>query len=127
GLSSSAVGTMAGQVIMQGFVGFGIPLWARRIITMVPTLVVVFLGVDPTKSLFYSQVVLSLILPLPVLALLYFTSRRAIMGTLVNPRHTTIAAGICAIMILVLNVLLVAQSAHTITHGLIPGVPGLNN
>ncbi|HVA90021.1 MAG TPA: Nramp family divalent metal transporter [Chloroflexota bacterium] len=127
GLSSSAVGTMAGQVIMQGFVGFSIPLWARRVITMIPTVVIVFLGVDPTKSLFYSQVVLSLILPLPVLALLYFTSRRAIMGTLVNPRHTTYAAGACAVMILVLNVLLVAQSAHTITHGFIPGVPGLNN
>jgi manganese transport protein len=127
GLSSSAVGTMAGQVIMQGFVGFSIPLWARRIITMLPTLVIVFLGVDPTQSLFYSQVVLSMILPLPVLALLHFTSRRAIMGTLVNPRHTTYAAGACAIMILVLNVLLVAQSAHTITHGFVPGVPGLNN
>jgi manganese transport protein len=68
-----------------------------------------------------------MILPLPVLALLHFTSRRAIMGTLVNPRHTTYAAGACAIMILVLNVLLVAQSAHTITHGFVPGVPGLNN
>lgn len=126
GLSSSAVGTMAGQVIMQGFVGFGIPLWARRVITMVPTLVIVFLGIDPTQSLFYSQVVLSLILPLPVLALLHFTSRRDIMGTLVNPRHTTLAAGVCAVVILVLNVLLVAQSAHTLTHGAIPGIPGLS-
>jgi manganese transport protein len=125
GLSSSAVGTMAGQVIMQGFVGFSIPLWLRRILTMVPTVVIVFLGVNPTQSLFYSQVVLSLILPLPIVAMISFTRRRDIMGNLVNRPLTTGVATLLAAVILLLNLLLVYQSAGTIIGDVLPRIPGL--
>jgi len=125
GLSSSTVGTMAGQVIMQGFVGFSIPLWLRRLLTMLPTIVVVFVGLNPTQSLFYSQVVLSLVLPIPVLALIYFTRRRDIMGTLVNRRSTTALVTLVAAVILLLNVvLLYEQVARTVIPGL-PGIPGI--
>lgn len=125
GLSSSAVGTMAGQVIMQGFVGFSIPLWLRRLLTMLPTIVVVFSGLNPTQSLFYSQVILSLVLPIPVLALIYFTRRRDIMGTLVNRRSTTWLVALVAAVILLLNsVLLYEQVARALIPGL-PGLPGI--
>jgi manganese transport protein len=80
GISSSVVGTMAGQVIMQGFVGFAIPLWVRRVVTMLPTAVVVALGVNATQALVLSQVVLSLVLPLPLVVLLMFTNNASIMG-----------------------------------------------
>src|SRR5690349_16223290 len=86
GLSSSAVGTMAGQVIMQGFVGFRIPLWLRRLVTMVPSFAVVALGFDATQALILSQVALSLILPVPMIALLILTRRRDIMGSYANGR-----------------------------------------
>jgi manganese transport protein len=111
GLSSSTVGTMAGQVIMQGFVGFGIPVWIRRLATMAPTVIVVALGVDPTQALVISQVVLSLVLPIPVVALTIFTRRPDVMGTLVNKRSTTLVAVACAIMIVALNLLLLYQTA----------------
>jgi manganese transport protein len=110
GISSSAVGTMAGQVIMQGFVGFTIPLWLRRVITMLPTFIIVALGVDPTQTLVISQVVLSLVLPMPILALIYFTRRPDIMGVLVNKRIVTVTATICAVVIVSLNVLLLYLS-----------------
>ena len=106
GLSSSTVGTMAGQVIMQGFVGFTIPVWLRRAITMLPAVIVALIGVDPTKTLVLSQVVLSFALPLPVITLVMFTSRRDLMASLVNRRVTTWAAIACAIVIVSLNVLL---------------------
>ncbi|GAC1428413.1 MAG: Nramp family divalent metal transporter [Chloroflexota bacterium] len=118
GLSSSTVGTMAGQVIMQGFVGFTIPLWVRRLVTMAPTIVIVGLGIDPTRALVLSQVVLSLVLPIPVIALTIFTQRPAVMGTLVNRRATTALATICALLILVLNVMLLYQTAG----GVLPGL-----
>ena len=82
GLSSSVVGTMAGQTIMQDFVGFRIPLWVRRLVTMVPAVVVVAIGVDPTQALVLSQVVLSLVLPVPMIALLVLSGRRDVMGAL---------------------------------------------
>lgn len=110
GISSSAVGTMAGQVIMQGFVGFSIPLWLRRVLTMLPTVVVVLLGLNPTLTLVMSQVVLSLVLPMPVIALIYFTRRKDLMGVLVNSRRVTWVATLCAAVILVLNVLLLFQT-----------------
>src|SRR6516162_6013465 len=75
GISSSTVGTMAGQMIMQGFVGFRIPIWVRRLVTMAPAFVVVGLGVNATKALVISQVVLSIALPLPMIALILFTGR----------------------------------------------------
>jgi manganese transport protein len=92
GISSSAVGTMAGQMIMQGFVRFQIPIAVRRLVTMIPALIVVGLGVNATKALVISQVVLSIALPLPIIALLIFTQRADIMGAFVNSRATNIAA-----------------------------------
>ena len=80
GISSSVVGTMAGQVIMQGFVGFAIPIWVRRLVTMLPTAAVVALGVNTTQALVLSQVVLSLVLPLPLVVLLMFTNNPSIMA-----------------------------------------------
>jgi manganese transport protein len=125
GLSSSAVGTMAGQVIMQGFVGFTIPLWVRRVVTMIPTLIVVYIGLNPTQSLFWSQVILSMVLPIPVIALIYFTRRRDVMGKLVNRVATTWIAAIVAAVILVLNLLLLYESGHSLISGM-PGIPGIN-
>ena len=110
GLSSSTVGTMAGQVIMQGFVGFTVPVWLRRLITMLPAVIIVALGINPTETLVISQVVLSLILPIPVVALVYFTARRTIMGSLVNRPLTTVAAALCAAVILALNLILLATT-----------------
>ncbi|GMA50615.1 divalent metal cation transporter MntH [Alicyclobacillus contaminans] len=110
GISSSAVGTMAGQVIMQGFVGFSIPLWLRRVITMLPTFIIVAMGIDPTQTLVISQVVLSLVLPMPIISLIYFTRRRDIMGVLVNKRIVTVTATLCAVVILALNILLLYLS-----------------
>lgn len=114
GLSSSAVGTMAGQVIMQGFVGFSIPVWLRRLVTMIPTVIIVYVGVNPTLSLFWSQVVLSLVLPVPIIALIYFTRRRDIMGSLVNHRVTTVAACLAAVVVLTLNLFLLYHSAQSL-------------
>ncbi|MEH7092810.1 Nramp family divalent metal transporter [Priestia megaterium] len=110
GISSSTVGTMAGQVIMQGFVGFTIPLWFRRVITMLPAVIVVALGLDPTQTLVISQVILSVVLPMPLLALIYFTRRKDIMGILVNKKITNILAIICASIILILNLILIFQT-----------------
>lgn len=110
GLSSSTVGTMAGQVIMQGFVGFTIPVWVRRLLTMLPAIAVVALGWNPTQTLVFSQVVLSFVLPVPVIALVIFTRRRDIMGPLVNHKITTALAILCALVILLLNVLLLYQN-----------------
>jgi manganese transport protein len=104
GLSSSTVGTMAGQVIMQGFVGFTIPIWIRRLVTMLPAVIVALIGLNPTSTLVISQVVLSFALPLPVITLVMFTRRRDIMGTLVNKPITTWAAIACSVIILGLNV-----------------------
>jgi manganese transport protein len=110
GISSSHVGTMAGQVVMQGFVNFRIPIWLRRIMTMVPALVVIYLGLDPTQTLVISQVVLSFTLPIPVITLIIFTRNREIMGSLVNRRSTTVLAIACAALILFLNVVLLYQT-----------------
>jgi len=110
GLSSSAVGTMAGQMIMQGFVGFRIPVLVRRLVTMIPAFVVVWLGVNSTNALVLSQVVLSIALPAPVIALLIFTSRKDIMGAFANSRLTNAAATLGALVILVLNAVLLLQA-----------------
>ncbi|QBD83351.1 divalent metal cation transporter [Ktedonosporobacter rubrisoli] len=104
GLSSSTVGTMAGQVIMQGFVGFTIPVWLRRLVTMLPAILVAAIGLNPTNTLVVSQVVLSFVLPLPVITMIMFTRRRDLMGTLVNKPLTTWAAIACSAVILSLNV-----------------------
>jgi manganese transport protein len=109
GLSSSSVGTMAGQVIMQGFLHRHIQPWVRRVVTMVPSLIVIFLGLDPTRTLVISQVVLSFGLPFAIIPLVMFTSRRDIMGELVNKRITTIAASSVAALIIALNLFLIYQ------------------
>jgi manganese transport protein len=110
GVSSSTVGTMAGQVIMQGFVGFRIPIWVRRLVTMAPAFVVVGLGVNATKALVISQVVLSIALPLPMIALILFTGRRDIMGALANGRLAHWAAIAGTAVVLALNLVLILQS-----------------
>lgn len=110
GISSSVVGTMAGQMIMQGFVGFRIPIWARRLVTMAPAFVVVAIGVNPTQALVYSQVVLSFALPLPLAALVLFTRNRAIMGEFANDGLTDVIAISGTIIILCLNVVLLLQT-----------------
>jgi len=109
GLSSSSVGTMAGQVIMQGFLHFHIPAWIRRLVTMFPSLIVIFLGWDPTRTLVISQVVLSFGLPFAIIPLVMFTSRRDLMGELVNQRITTLAASLAAALIIALNLFLLYQ------------------
>jgi manganese transport protein len=119
GVSSSVVGTMAGQVIMQGFVGFRIPVWLRRLVTMVPASVVVALGVNSTDALVASQVVLSFALPIPMIALLIFTRRRDIMGTFVNTRLMTFAAIAATVVVLSLNTILILQTLGVE----IPGLP----
>jgi manganese transport protein len=103
------VGTMSGQVIMQGFLNFHIPVWLRRALTMAPALVVIFAGFDTTRSLVYSQVVLSFGLPFAVIPLLLFTSRRGLMGPLANRRATILLAALATALILALNVFLVCQ------------------
>jgi manganese transport protein len=119
GISSSVVGTMAGQMIMQGFVGFQIPLWLRRVITMVPSFVVVGLGVNATHALVLSQVVLSFALPVPMAALVWFTCREKVMGQYRSRLWLIVAAGASAISVLVLNVVLLLQ-----TFGVsVPGLP----
>ncbi len=109
GISASTVGTMAGQMIMQGFVGFRIPIWVRRLVTMAPAFVVVAIGVNATNALVISQVVLSIALPLPMIALLIFTGRRDIMGDFTNGRVTRVAALVGTTVVLVLNLFLIAQ------------------
>ncbi|CAE6725046.1 MULTISPECIES: Nramp family divalent metal transporter [Paraburkholderia] len=119
GISSSVVGTMAGQMIMQGFVGFRIPLWLRRAVTMVPSFVVVALGVNATQALVLSQVVLSLALPLPMAALLWFTCREDVMGIYRNRAFIAVIATLAAFVVLLFNVVLILQ-----TFGVaIPGLP----
>jgi manganese transport protein len=110
GVSSSTVGTMAGQMIMQGFIGIRIPIWFRRLVTMIPAFVVVALGVNATSALVVSQVVLSLALPLPMIALLIFTGRRDIMGVFTNSRFTAALAIAGTAIVLVLNLVLIAET-----------------
>ena len=110
GMSSSAVGTMAGQMIMQGFVGFHIPIWQRRLVTMLPAFVVVLMGVNTTDALVYSQVVLSFALPIPMIALVMFTRNPAIMGSFANKRLLDIAAIVGTVIILCLNAVLLLQT-----------------
>jgi len=111
GLSSSAVGTLSGQVVMQGFIRRQIPLMVRRLVTMVPAFVVIGIGIDPSRTLVISQVVLSFGIPFALVPLVYFTARRDIMGQLVNRRITTAAASVIAAVIIGLNIFLLAQTA----------------
>jgi manganese transport protein len=111
GFASSSVGTYAGQIVMQGFIARQIPLMLRRLVTMAPALVVLAIGLDPTRTLVISQVVLSFGIPFALVPLVIFTSRRRLMGSLVNGRLTTVAAGVLAGLIVVLNVFLLVKAA----------------
>ncbi len=106
GLSSSSVGTFAGQVVMQGFIDYRINLFIRRAITMAPALVVLALGLDPSSTLVISQVVLSFGIPFALVPMILLTRRRDVMGELVNRRHTTAVASVVAALIIGLNAFL---------------------
>ncbi len=110
GLSSSSIGTLAGQVVMQGFVRRRIPLFLRRLLTMAPAFVVIAFGVDPTRSLVISQVVLSFGIPFALVPLVWFCRDRSLMGSLVNRRSTTVAAVIVATLIVSLNAFLLEET-----------------
>jgi manganese transport protein len=111
GLSSSAVGTLSGQVVMQGFIRRQIPVTVRRLATMVPAFIVIAIGVNPSRTLVLSQVVLSFGIPFALVPLVVFTARRDIMGQLQNRRITTVAASIAATVIIALNIFLLVQTA----------------
>lgn len=108
GVSSSVVGTMAGQMIMQGFLHFRVPIWVRRLVTMVPAFAVVAAGVNVTQALVVSQVILSIALPVPMIALIIFVSRRDIMGDLATGPVIRTLAILGAIAVLGLNFVLLA-------------------
>ena len=118
GISSSVVGTMAGQMIMQGFTGFRIPVWIRRLVTMVPSFIVVALGLNATDALVYSQIVLSFALPVPMIALVILTSRRDVMGQFANGRYVAGAAIAGTVVILALNAVLLLQTFGVAIPGL---------
>jgi manganese transport protein len=101
---------MAGQMIMQGFVGFRVPVGVRRLVTMAPAFGVVAWGVDATHALVLSQVVLSIALPVPMIALVWFTSRGDLMGVYRNRRLTNLAAVAGTVAVLALNVVLLLQT-----------------
>lgn len=103
GLSSSVVGTLSGQVVMQGFVGFRIPLWLRRVFTALPAVVVVWLGIEPTRVLVFSQVVLSFGIPFALVPLLVFSARRDLMGALVNSARISALGWLITALIVGLN------------------------
>ncbi len=109
GQSSSAVGTMAGQVMMQGFIHKQIPVWLRRLLTMLPTFLVIGLRFDPTHTLVISQVILSFGLPFAIIPLVVYTSRKELMGVLVNRKITNLFAVIVSLIIVSLNIFLLHQ------------------
>ncbi len=119
GVSSSVVGTMAGQMIMGGFLGVGIPVWVRRLVTIVPAFVVVALGIDATRALVLSQVVLSFALPVPLVALVVLTRRADLMGAFRNGAGTQAAAVGGTVLVLALNAVLLLQAAGVA----LPGLP----
>jgi manganese transport protein len=110
GFASSSVGTLAGQVVMQGFISRAIPLFLRRLVTMLPALFVLAIGVDPTRALVISQVFLSFGIPFALIPLVMMTRRPDIMGVLVNRRVTTITASVVAALIVALNLFLLADT-----------------
>ena len=121
GTSSSVVGTMAGQMIMQGFVNFRIPVLVRRLVTMIPAFIVVGIGVNATDALVISQVILSIALPVPMIALVIFTARADIMGEFANRRLTNAAAIVGSALVLTLNLVLILQTFGVPIPGLAAG------
>jgi manganese transport protein len=120
GFSSSVVGTMAGQSIMQDYVNFRIPLWLRRAITMAPAFVIAAIGINPTDALVISQVVLSLVLPVPMISLYVLSSRTDVMGNFVIRGPTKVLALIGTAVVVALNLLLLAITAGVPIPGLGP-------
>jgi manganese transport protein len=110
GLSSSSVGTYAGQVVMQGFIQRTVPIMVRRLVTMAPALIVLGIGLNPTDTLVLSQVVLSFGIPFALVPLVVLTRRTDVMGSFVNTRRTTVAAIVVASLISALNIFLLAQT-----------------
>jgi manganese transport protein len=108
GISSSVIGTMAGQVIMQGFVGISIPIWVRRVVTMAPAFVIA-LSCNTMTAMLLSQVVLSFVLPLPMIALLVLSSRKSVMGDFVTGKWTAFAAVLTTVLVVLLNIVLIRQ------------------
>ena len=109
GFASSSVGTLAGQVVMQGFIHREIPLFLRRAITLAPALLILAIGVNPTDALVGSQVVLSFGIPFALVPLVMIAAKREVMGDLVNPRWLTVIAGVIAGLIVALNVFLLFE------------------
>ena len=110
GLSSSSVGTLSGQVVMQGFIRRQIPIAVRRAVTMAPALIVLAIGVNPSRTLVFSQVVLSFGIPFALIPLVLFCRDRQLMGVLVNRRLTTVAAVVVTAVIVSLNIFLLEQT-----------------
>lgn len=110
GVSSSVVGTMAGQMIMQGFLRVRVPIWLRRLVTMAPAFAVVMAGVNATEALVMSQVVLSIALPVPMIALVYFCARRSVMGEFAMSWPLLVLTSACAALVLSLNAVLLAEA-----------------
>lgn len=110
GLSSSAVGTSAGQIIMEGFVNRHIPVWIRRLVTVAPSILIIAIGLEPTRVLVISQVLLSFGLPVTIFSLLRFSADRRLMGSLVNARLTSVLLGAAAIFVSVLNLFLIIKT-----------------
>ena len=108
GLSSSSVGTLAGQVVMQGFVRRSIPIWVRRLVTIAPAMAVLTMGIEPTMVLVLSQVVLSLGIPFALVPLVHLTASRSVMGAFVNRRSLTVAASAVAAVVVTMNATLLA-------------------
>jgi manganese transport protein len=111
GLASSSVGTLAGQMVMEGFVRRRVPLAARRLATLLPAVTVLLIGVEPTDALVVSQVVLSFGIPFALVPLVDLTARRSVMGRFVNRRATTIAGAACAAAVIALNCILLVLVA----------------
>jgi manganese transport protein len=110
GLSSATVGTLAGQVVMQGFIERKIPIFVRRAVTMVPALVVIGIGVDPSRTLVLSQVVLSFGIPFALIPLAILTTRKDVMGALVNHRVTAVVTIAVTVLVCAVNVFLLIQT-----------------
>lgn len=114
GLASSSVGTMSGDIIMQGYIKRRIPLYLRRVITIIPPLIIISIGVNPTTALVISQIILSFGIPFALIPLIIFTSNKKIMGELVNHKLTTTFAWIIASVIIALNIFLLIQTIQNI-------------
>ncbi|GAA0491978.1 Nramp family divalent metal transporter [Tatumella punctata] len=108
GLSSTVVGTLAGQVVMQGFIHFTIPLWVRRVVTMLPSFIVIIAGMDPTRVLVLSQVFLSFGIALALIPLLAFTGNRQLMGPLTNSKKIHLCGIVIVVLVIVLNLVVLS-------------------